>query len=167
MKKILITGGAGFIGSEIVNKLINKDYEVIVYDVMTEQIHGKNFEESYLYKKIKDKCKFIHGDVRDYELLKKSIEDVDYIIHLAAETGTGQSMYEINQYNSVNIMGTSNILQAISSLGNESKVKKIILSSSRSVYGEGEYYCKNCGKVHPKSRKKENMINKKQNIHPH
>lgn len=165
MKKILITGGAGFIGSEIVNKLINKDYEVIVYDVMTEQIHGKNFEESYLYKKIKDKCKFIHGDVRDYELLKKSIEDVDYIIHLAAETGTGQSMYEINKYNSVNIMGTSNILQAISSLGNESKVKKIILSSSRSVYGEGEYYCKNCGKVHPKSRKKENMINKDFNMY--
>ena len=57
MKKILITGGAGFIGSEIVNKLINKDYEVIVYDVMTEQIHGKNFEESYLYKKINSTAK--------------------------------------------------------------------------------------------------------------
>lgn len=161
MNKILITGGAGFIGSEIVSKLhALGDYEITVLDLMTEQIHGCEYEKSYLFNKIKNKCNFIKGDVLDYELVKKCVSDTDYIIHLAAETGTGQSMYEINQYNSVNIMGTSNILQAISSLGQENKVKKIILSSSRSVYGEGEYECPNCGIIHPHSRKKEDMLKK-------
>lgn len=86
------------------------------------------------------------------------VSDSEYIIHLAAETGTGQSMYQINQYNDVNVMDTSNILQAISFLGQNSKVKKIILSSSRSVYGEGRYECPCCGVVYPNSRTKARML---------
>lgn len=166
MEKILITGGAGFIGSEIVNKLFNTgNYEIVVLDSLTEQIHGKDYIKSYLFNRIKDKCIFIKGDIRDYNTVKKAIIDCDYIIHLAAETGTGQSMYEINQYNEVNVMGMSNIFQAISSNGSDSKVKKIILASSRSVYGEGEYLCPKCGRVHPKARLKENMINKDFNMY--
>ena len=160
MKNVLITGGAGFIGSEIVTKLYeNKEWNIIVLDLLSEQIHGKNAEESYLYNRIKDKCNFIKCDVRDYESVRKSVENVEYIIHLAAETGTGQSMYQINRYNEVNIMGTSNLFQAISNLGKASKVKKIILSSSRSVYGEGKYNCKSCGVIYPKSRSREAMLN--------
>lgn len=159
MKKILITGGAGFIGTEIVGQLWSEGaWDITVLDSMTKQIHGENWEQSYLYNKIKDKCTFIHGDVRDLSTMEKAIENQEYIIHLAAETGTGQSMYQINQYNEVNIMGTSNLLQAISSAGEKSKVRKIILSSSRSVYGEGKYICPKCGPVYPTSRSKERLI---------
>ncbi|MCB7303468.1 GDP-mannose 4,6-dehydratase [Bariatricus massiliensis] len=159
MKKILITGGCGFIGAEIVKQLYeDKEFEVTVYDAMIEQIHGNNWRTSYLYKSIENKCDFIKGDVRDYSLLQKAIIGKDIIIHLAAETGTGQSMYRINQYNEVNIMGTSNILQAISSLGEKNNVKKVILASSRAVYGEGKYECPKCGVIYPSSRIKQKML---------
>lgn len=159
MMNILITGGAGFIGSEIVNQLHNiGKYNITVLDSMTEQIHGKNWEKSYLYNIVEGKCKFIKGSVCNLSLLQEAIIGCDVVIHLAAETGTGQSMYQINQYNETNIMGTSNLLQAISLLGHNSKVKKIILSSSRSVYGEGKYECPHCGVIYPNGRSKEKMI---------
>ena len=165
MKKILLTGGAGFIGNELVNQLYNLgEYYITVIDC-TEQIHGYNWKESYLYNNIKDKCNFIYGDIRDFDIVEKAVADNEYIIHLAADTGTGQSMYRINQYNDVNIMGTSNLLLVISSKGAKNNVKKIILSSSRSVYGEGKYKCPNCGVVCPKSRNKENMIKKDFNLY--
>lgn len=158
MKNILITGGVGFIGSEIVNQLYSTgEWNITVLDSMSEQIHGKNWEESYLYKKIVNKCKFVKGSVNDTEKVISLVSEAEYIIHLAAETGTGQSMYQINHYNNTNIMGTSNILQAISYLGNKSRVKKIILSSSRAVYGEGKYECDKCGVVYPNRREKEAM----------
>lgn len=156
---ILITGGSGFIGAEIVNQLYNeKEWNVTVLDSMTEQIHGQDWQNSYLYKSIKGKCNFIKGSVCDLSILQKAIEDCDIIIHLAAETGTGQSMYQINQYNETNIMGTSNLFQAISLAGKKSKVKKIILSSSRSVYGEGKYECPDCGVIYPNGRNKQKML---------
>lgn len=159
MKNILITGGAGFIGSEIVKQLHNTgEWNITVFDSMIEQIHGKNWKESYLFKQIEDKCKFVKGSVTDFDIVSPLVKEAEYIIHLAAETGTGQSMYQINQYNETNVMGTSNLLQAISSLGKESKVKKIVLSSSRSVYGEGRYECPDCGIVYPHNRTREQML---------
>ncbi len=158
MKNILITGGAGFIGSEIVKKLSSLgSYNITVLDAMTKQIHGDDWENSYLYASIKDKCHFIKADICDFDAVKSALDGQEYVIHLAAETGTGQSMYMINRYNEVNIMGTSNILQAISSANKKSAVKKIILSSSRSVYGEGKYICPQCGVVYPNARRKETM----------
>ena len=160
MKNILITGGSGFIGSEIVKRLYEtREWDITVLDSMSEQIHGKNWQDSYLYKQIKDKCNFVKGSVTDRDTVISLVKDSDYIIHLAADTGTGQSMYQINQYNETNVMGTSNILQAISTLGKKSKIKKIILSSSRSVYGEGKYECEECGVVYPNSRTRERMMN--------
>ena len=159
MKKILVTGGSGFIGAEIVNQLHSiGGWEITVLDAMTEQIHGKDWENSYLYKTIEGKCRFIKGSVCDLPTVQDAIGDCEVILHLAAETGTGQSMYQINQYNETNVMGTSNLLQAISLAGKESKVRKIILSSSRSVYGEGKYECPNCGVVYPDGRSKEKML---------
>lgn len=160
MKNVLITGGSGFIGSEIAKQLHKTgEWNITVLDSMTEQIHGKDWKISYLYQQIEDKCHFVKGSVTDINTLLPLVKDSEYIIHLAAETGTGQSMYQINQYNETNVMGTSNILQAISTLGKESKVKKIILSSSRSVYGEGKYECDDCGVVYPDSRKREILLN--------
>ena len=159
MKKILVTGGSGFIGAEIVNQLYNMGrWDVTVLDCMSEQIHGKEWRQSYLYKSIEGKCSFIKGSVCELDTVMDAINDCEYILHLAAETGTGQSMYQINQYNETNVMGTSNLLQAISLAGKNSKVKKIILSSSRSVYGEGRYDCPNCGVIYPDSRNKERML---------
>ncbi len=159
MKNILITGGSGFIGAEIVNQLHDKGgWNVTVLDSMTEQIHGADWQNSYLYKIIDGKCKFIKGAVCDLSAVQDAIKDCEVVIHLAAETGTGQSMYQINQYNETNIMGTSNLLQAISLAGKDCKVKKIILSSSRSVYGEGKYECPDCGVIYPNARNKEKML---------
>ncbi len=158
MKNVLITGGAGFIGGEIVKQLSQSgEWNIIVLDSMNEQIHGRDWENSYLYRQIKDKCDFIYGDVCDLKLMQQVLANCEYIIHLAAETGTGQSMYEINHYNKVNIMSTSNLLQAISLLGAQNKVKKIILSSSRSVYGEGKYVCPHCGVIYPDARRRDRM----------
>jgi len=159
LKNILITGGSGFIGAEIVNQLYNKgEWNTTVLDSMTERIHGKDWQNSYLYKSIDGKCRFVKGSVCDFETVQDAIKEAEVVLHLAAETGTGQSMYQINQYNVTNVMGTSNLLQAISTLGSESKVKKIILSSSRSVYGEGKYECPKCGVICPDGRSKEKML---------
>ena len=158
-KKILITGGAGFIGAETVNQLHRAGgWDITVLDAMTEQIHGRDWEKSYLYRSVQGKCRLILGSVCDLAAVQQAVEGCEYVVHLAAETGTGQSMYRINQYNETNIMGTSNLLQAISLAGKSSRVKKIVLSSSRSVYGEGKYQCPNCGVVYPGSRDRDRML---------
>lgn len=162
--KILITGGAGFIGSNIVNLLNgSSDNDITVIDSLTEQIHGNDTQNSYLYQSIKGKCNFIKGDIRDYDMIADLVANNEYIIHLAAETGTGQSMYKINQYNDVNIMGTSNLFQAI--LSKKAKIKKVILGSSRAVYGEGKYECPEHGIAYPQGRLLSDM--KKGDFHMH
>ena len=148
MKNILITGGAGFIGSRLCEKLYEKGYNITVLDNLSPQIHGGN--ESGLFGKIKNKCKFIKGDVRNKEDWQKALKGQEVVVHLASETGTGQSMYEIEKYNDVNVMGTSNMLEVLSTSNH--LVKKIILSSSRSVYGEGKYKSNNQVIQYPKSR---------------
>lgn len=155
-KRVLITGGAGFIGSHIALKLIDKSYEVTVLDNLLEQIHGTDPEKtSPLYCSIKDKVRFIKGDVCDKALLEQALEDVDYVIHLAAETGTGQSMYEIKRYIDVNIGGTALLLDILTNT--KQHVKRVVVAESRAIYGEGKYYCEKCGDVYPKERKDEDM----------
>lgn len=156
MKKVLITGGAGFIGSHIALKLIEKDYEVIVLDNLQEQIHGADPENtSPLYQSIKDRVRFYKGDVCDKTLLEHALDNVDYVIHLAAETGTGQSMYEIKRYIDVNIGGTALLLDILTNAKNH--VKRVVVAESRAIYGEGKYHCERCGDVYPAERKDEDM----------
>jgi dTDP-L-rhamnose 4-epimerase len=151
MKNILITGGAGFIGSNLALKLISKGYNITVLDNLSEQIHGLNPDRnSPLYQNIIGKVNFIKGTVTSKEDWRKAISSQDVIIHFAAETGTGQSMYEIQKYVDVNINGTA---IALDLLANEShSVKKMIIASSRSIYGEGKYKSAEFGIVYPKHR---------------
>lgn len=156
MNRVLITGGAGFIGSHIALKLIEKGYEVTVLDNLLEQIHGADPDKtSPLYCSIKDKVRFIKGDVCNQKLLWNALEDADYVIHLAAETGTGQSMYEIKRYIDVNIGGTALLLDLLTNKKNH--VKRVVVAESRAIYGEGKYYCEKCGNVYPTERKDEDM----------
>ena len=112
--RVLITGGAGFIGSHIALQLIKKSYDVIVLDNLLAQVHGNNPDKtSPLYRSVKDKTRFIRADVCDRNALENAIIDADYIIHLAAETGTGQSMYEIKRYVDVNIGATALLLDIL------------------------------------------------------
>jgi dTDP-L-rhamnose 4-epimerase len=151
-KNILITGGAGFIGSNLALKLIEKGCSVTVLDNLSPQIHSDN---SPLYNSIKDKVKFIKGTVLNYDDWKNALENIEVVVHLAAETGTGQSMYEIEKYTDVNIKGTSIFLDI---LANEKhSVKKMIIASSRSIYGEGKYECEKCDIVYPNERKDVDM----------
>ena len=157
MKNILITGGAGFIGSNVALKLINLGYTVTVLDNLAAQIHGLNHENSSLYQNILGKVIFIKGDITNRIEVEKAIEGQDAIIHLAAETGTGQSMYAIERYNHVNVSGTALLLDVL--VNQKNSVKKIILASSRAVYGEGKYRNSQSESVYPQSRSVELMQN--------
>jgi dTDP-L-rhamnose 4-epimerase len=154
--KILITGGAGFIGSNTIKKLLPKGYEVVVLDNLNEQIHGNQPEvDSATYANIKDKVHFIKGDVINKSDWKKALKGVEAVVHLAAETGTGQSMYQINHYCNVNTIGTAQFLDI---LANENHtVKKVIIASSRAIYGEGKYFSEELGFVYPETRREEHL----------
>lgn len=158
MKNILITGGAGFIGSNLALKLISKGYNITILDNLSDQIHGMNPEkDSPLYLSIKGKVNFIKGTVTAKEDWRKVISNQDVIVHYAAETGTGQSMYEIHKYVDVNVNGTA---IALDLLANEPhQVKKFVIASSRSIYGEGKYKSPELGIVYPKHRTSKFMDN--------
>lgn len=150
---ILITGGMGFIGSHLISTLHEKGYEnIVVLDSLAEQIHGKNPEHTRAFQDTAAKVRFIKGCVTDREVLLQALQGVDVVVHLAAETGTGQSMYEIKRYTDVNIGGTALLLDL---LANEKglKVKKVVVASSRSIYGEGRYQVPATGAyVYPRHR---------------
>ncbi|MGL6131345.1 MAG: NAD-dependent epimerase/dehydratase family protein, partial [Fusobacteriaceae bacterium] len=158
----LITGGSGFIGSNLALKLLGKGYKVTILDNMSEQIHGLDYKQSELYKNIEGKVEFILGSVESREDWTKALKNVDVVVHLAAETGTGQSMYEINRYIDVNIKGTSEFLDILTN--EEHSVKKIIIASSRAIYGEGEYICPTHGIVYPEERIDSYMSKKDFNV---
>ena len=156
MKNVLITGGAGFIGSNLALKLLDKGYYVSVLDNLSTQIHGENPEESSpLYQSIKGKVRFIKGSVFCREDWLKALEGQDAVIHLAAETGTGQSMYEIEKYVNSNIGGTALLLDILTNT--KHCVKRVVVAESRAIYGEGKYHCPRCGDVYPLERKDEDM----------
>lgn len=139
INRVLVTGGAGFIGSHTVDLLIEHDYAVTILDNLEPQVHGKKRKiPDYMNKK----ANFVVGDVCNRKLLKKPILDVDAVIHLAAMVGVGQSMYQIGHYINVNTRGTANLLDVL--VNEKNHVRKLIVASSMSVYGEGKYHCQEC-----------------------
>ena len=152
--KVLITGGAGFIGSSLSRRLISEGFEVSILDNFSKQIHGNNALAGDLAS---NSIRLIKGDIRDRSVVADAISDVEVIVHLAAETGTGQSMYEIEKYESTNVVGTINIIEHL--MQNKTYVKKIIVGSSRAIYGEGAYLCNEHDKVYPSERREIDMMN--------
>ena len=156
MKTVLITGGAGFIGSNLALKLVDKGYKVTILDSLSVQIHGDNpVVTSPLYRSIKDKVIFIKGSVTSREDWMKALEGQEVVIHLAAETGTGQSMYEIEKYVKTNIGGTALLLDILTNTRHS--VKRVLVAESRAIYGEGKYFCERCGDVFPNERQDNDM----------
>ena len=133
--KILITGGAGFIGSCIARKLRLGGHFVRILDNLSPQIHS----DTPVWLSGPD-VDFMLGSVSDRSVLVQALRDIDVVIHLAAETGTGQSMYQIQRYYDVNVMGTALLFDVLTNDENRT-VTKVLLASSRSVYGEGAYVC--------------------------
>lgn len=129
---MLVTGGAGFIGSHLCDKLIESGHTVRVLDNLSEQVHGPHCTRpAYLHPDVE----LIKGDVRDKSAVKKALQGINQVYHLAACVGVGQSMYEIARYTEVNNMGTATLLEALA----ENPVEKLVVASSMSVYGEGLY----------------------------
>jgi dTDP-L-rhamnose 4-epimerase len=150
--KVLITGGAGFIGSHTADALLEKGYTVRVLDILDPQVHGP---ERMIPAWLDPRVEFMRGDVRCREDVVRAIEGVDAIFHFAAQTGVGQSMYEIYGYCDVNVGGTAMLLDVLANSPN--RVRRIVLSSSRAVYGEGAYDCTCCGTVFPPLRSRASL----------
>jgi len=154
MKKILVTGGAGFIGSHLVDRLVKDGKDVVVLDNFDPQVHeGK--KPDYL----NEGASYINGDIRDEKALKRSLSGVDTVFHLAAKVGVGQSMYEIKEYVSANTYGTAFFWDYI--INKRLPIKKIVVASSMSIYGEGAYKCAECGIVAPHLRKEDDLRKKR------
>src|SRR3989344_9586164 len=152
-KNILVTGGAGFIGSHIVDKLITRGYKVRILDNLTPQVH-KNKIPNYVNKK----AEFVKGDVTNLKDIKKAISSIGAIFHEAAIVGVGQSMYEIEGYIKNNILGTAKLLDYLAN--NKHGIKRLLVASSMSAYGEGLYKCRTCGLIRPSLRSDEQMSKK-------
>jgi dTDP-L-rhamnose 4-epimerase len=128
---ILITGGAGFIGSHLADELVAAGHRVRALDNLTAQVHGDGEKPSYLDPEVE----LVRGDVRDADAVQRALLGVDAVVHLAARVGVGQSMYEIAEYVAVNAQGTGVLLEALL----DQPVRKLVVASSMSVYGEGAY----------------------------
>lgn len=155
--RVLITGGAGFIGSATAQMLTEvHGADVVVLDSLHPQVHGLEPEsQSWTYKRANTCSQIVRGDVTVREDLIGALHGVDTVLHLAAETGTGQSMYEIDRHVSVNVAGTGLLLDVLRK--ERHQVRRIVVASSRSVYGEGRYWAEGLGYFYPASRTAEDM----------
>lgn len=148
MKRVLITGGAGFIGSHLADELLASGYSVRALDILSEQVHGPGqTRPEYLDERVD----LVVGDVRDRDAVNAALDGVDAVFHLAAAVGVGQSMYEMNEYVDINCRGTAVLLEALM----KKPVKKLVVASSMSIYGEGLYRASDGSVMHNASRELE------------
>ena len=149
--KILVTGGAGFIGSHLVDALVEKGHRVRILDSLVEQVHAGNVPE-YLNKN----AEFVRGDVCDADAVSKALDGVDVVFHQASAVGVVQSMYEIPRFVHANDYGTAILLDEI--VKRRSQIRKLVAASSMSVYGESAYFCEACGtEAYPELRSSEQL----------
>ncbi|HLB92088.1 MAG TPA: SDR family NAD(P)-dependent oxidoreductase, partial [Terriglobales bacterium] len=148
--RVLITGGAGFIGVAVAKLLVAEGCSIVLFDNLSAQIHGAIPDISALRMLPRTQVDVMRGDVTRDADWTAALENVQTVVHLAAETGTAQSMYEISRYTEINAGGTARLLDHLANRRHQ--VRKIVLASSRSVYGEGAYCCRRCGPVYPTTR---------------
>jgi dTDP-L-rhamnose 4-epimerase len=158
-EKVLVTGGAGFIGSHIVDELIARGHRVRVLDALVPQVHATRERPAYLHPE----AELIAADVCERDAVRAALEGVDVVFHEAAAVGVGQSMYEIQRYVEANTLGGAVLLDV---LANEPhKVRKLVVASSMSIYGEGAYRCLDCGPVFPRLRTEEQLAARDWEMH--
>jgi dTDP-L-rhamnose 4-epimerase len=145
--RVLITGGAGFIGSHLADSMIEAGYDVRVLDNLDPQVHGPSAgRPSYLHTNVDLRI----GDVRDPDVVRDALDGVQMLVHFAAAVGVGQSMYEIRRYADVNMMGAATLLEAV--VATKPRLQRMLVASSMSIYGEGRYLCAKHGGVTPPIR---------------
>ena len=135
-EKILVTGGAGFIGSFIVDELVSRGHHVRILDNLEPQVHGS---EGSAPEYLNPEAEFIKADVRDADALRRALDGVEVVFHEAALVGVGQSMYQIRRYTDINAIGAAALLDVVAA--GRSNVRKMLVASSMSIYGEGKYEC--------------------------
>jgi dTDP-L-rhamnose 4-epimerase len=162
MKNILITGGAGFIGSNVAHELLKSGHNITLFDNFSPQIHGG---KNTLPPDLEGKVKLIIGDVINKEQFHEALRGQHVIIHYAAETGTGQSMYDVSSYTMVNVQATSTLCDYI--INEPHEIETVIVASSRSIYGEGKYHSELRGDVYPEPRTFKSVKNTFEVICPH
>jgi dTDP-L-rhamnose 4-epimerase len=158
--KILVTGGAGFVGSHTVDALLEKGHSVRVFDNLDPQVHG---DDAGIPEYLNPDIEFVKGDVRDRTALKNALVGIESVFHLAAAVGVGQSMYEVMKYIEINSLGGAVLLDILTN--DKHNVQKVIVASSMSVYGEGQYLCQHCGVVFPKLRPVSQLESKDWELH--
>ena len=153
-ERVLITGGAGFVGSHLADELAQQGHEVVLFDNLEPQVHGQVAERpAYL-----DAAhRLERGDIRDAAALTPLVRQADVVFHLAAMVGVGQSMYQVRRYTDVNAMGMATLLEVLAAERAERRVRKLIVASSMSIYGEGAYDCPSDGRVAPRLRPTEQL----------
>jgi dTDP-L-rhamnose 4-epimerase len=135
-EKVLVTGGAGFIGSHLVDRLVEAGRDVRVLDSLEPQVHGEGKGHR------NGSAEYVEGNVLDRDLVDRCLEGADSVVHLAAQVGVGQSMYDIARYVEENCTGTAAVLERIAEHGG---IGSLVVASSMSIYGEGQYACEKCG----------------------
>lgn len=146
-ERVLITGGAGFVGSHLADALAADGHDVTIFDNLEPQVHGDDCQRpAYLHRDLR----LERGDVRDGGALAPLVREADVVFHLAAMVGVGQSMYQVRRYTDVNAMGMATLLDAL--VEQRGRIRKLVVASSMSIYGEGAYRCPTCGPVYPRLR---------------
>ncbi len=154
MRQVLVTGGAGFIGSHLVDLLVKKNFNVRILDNLEFQVH-QGRKPDYLNRK----AEFFRADIKNRGQLQKAVKDCETVFHLAARVGVGQSQYQIRRYVETNIGGTANLFDIL--VNEKHKVTKVIMAASMSSYGEGLYLCRGCGPVKSAIRVEKQLAEKK------
>ncbi len=144
---VLITGGAGFIGTHLTRHLLKQGHNVTILDNLLPQVHGSR---AMVASDLADEVRLIRGDIADEAIVREALKGVEAVAHLAAETGTGQSMYEVSRYGRTNLQGTAQLYDCL--VRYPHNVARVVCASSRAIYGEGAYRCERHGVVYPKSR---------------
>lgn len=150
--RVLVTGGAGFIGSHVVDRLVERGVEVVVLDNLDPQVHGEGASmPRYLERHLlSGAIEFQRGDVRDPAAVEAALSGVDSVVHLAAAVGVGQSMYQPHYYTSVNVDGQGVLMEAMAR--EPARFRRFVVASSMSIYGEGAYRCAEHGMLSPGPR---------------